>query len=103
MEFTSSGTSSLRRTAQLNRSYPNLKVANVRGNVNTRLNKLDNGDTYAAVVLASAGLTRMGWEKRISQVSTEMWIVVTVNVAFARTYAGCYPVRFHENSDTNSI
>jgi len=61
------GTSSLRRTAQLNRSYPNLKVENVRGNVNTRLNKLDNGDTYAAVVLASAGLTRMGWEKRISQ------------------------------------
>jgi len=103
LEFTSSGTSSLRRTAQLNRSYPNLKVENVRGNVNTRLNKLDNGDTYSAVVLASAGLTRMGWEKRIGQVSTEMWIVVTVSVAFALTDAGCYPVRFHESSNTNSI
>ncbi|PNF39142.1 Porphobilinogen deaminase [Cryptotermes secundus] len=61
------GTSSLRRTAQLNRSYPELKVENIRGNLNTRLNKLDNGETYAAVVLASAGLSRMGWEKRISQ------------------------------------
>jgi len=81
LEFTSSGTSSLRRTAQLNRSYPYLKVESVRGNVNTRLNKLDNGDAYAAIVLASAGLSRMGWEKRISQVSTEMWIVVTVNVS----------------------
>jgi len=61
------GTSSLRRTAQLNRSYPHLKVESVRGNVNTRLDKLDNGDKFAALVLASAGLTRMGWEKRISQ------------------------------------
>lgn len=61
------GTSSLRRTAQLNRSYPNLKVQNIRGNLNTRLNKLDNGDSFAAIILASAGLSRMGWEKRISQ------------------------------------
>jgi hydroxymethylbilane synthase len=61
----------LRRTAQLNRSYPDLKVENIRGNINTRLNKLDNGDTYAAVVLASAGLSRMGWEKRISQVTID--------------------------------
>ena len=103
MEFTSSGTSSLRRTAQLNRSYPNLKVENIRGNLNTRLNKLDNGDTFAAVVLASAGLSRMGWEKRISQVSTKTWIVVTVNVAFGLKYAGCYPVRFHDRSNTNSV
>jgi porphobilinogen deaminase len=80
LEITSSGTSSLRRTAQLNRSYPNLKVENIRGNVNTRLNKLDNGDTYAALILASAGLSRMGWEKRISQVSTEMWTVIIVNI-----------------------
>jgi len=103
LEFTFSGTSSLRRTAQLNRSYPNLKVENIRGNVNTRLDKLDNGDTYAAIVLASAGLLRMGWEKRISQVSTEMWFVVTVNVAFGLTDAGCYPVRFHDSRNTNSV
>jgi hydroxymethylbilane synthase len=62
----------LRRTAQLYRSYPDLKVENIRGNVNTRLSKLDNGDTYAAVILASAGLSRMGWEKRISQVTVEI-------------------------------
>lgn len=55
------------------------------------------------MVLASAGLTRMGWEKRIGQVSTKMWIVVTVHVAFALTDAGCYPVSFHESSNTNSI
>lgn len=67
-----SGTSSLRRTAQLNRSYPDLKVVDIRGNINTRLNKLDTGDMYAAVVLASAGLSRMGWENRISQVSNEI-------------------------------
>jgi porphobilinogen deaminase len=88
LEFTSSGTSSLRRTAQLNRSYPNLKVENIRGNVNTRLKKLDNGDTYAAVVLASAGLLRMGWEKRISQVSTKMWTVIIVNVTVELANAG---------------
>lgn len=103
LEFTSSGTSSLRRTAQISRSYPKLKVENIRGNVNTRLSKLDNGDTYAAVVLASAGLSRMGWEKRISQVSIEMWIVVTVNVEFGLTDAGRYPVRFHDSSNTSSV
>jgi hypothetical protein len=75
-----SGTSSLRRTAQLNRSYPELKVQNIRGNLNTRLNKLDNGETYAAVVLASAGLSRMGWEKRISQVRGEMFPFIVINV-----------------------
>lgn len=64
---------------------------------------MDNGDTYAAVVLAFAGLSRMGWEKRISRVSTEMWIVVTVNVAFGLTDAGCYPVRFHDSSNINSV
>jgi hypothetical protein len=40
---------------------------------------LDNGETYAAVILASAGLSRMGWEKRISQVSTEMWTLIIIN------------------------
>lgn len=63
----------------MNRSYPELKVENIRGNLNTRLNKLDNGETYAAVVLASAGLSRMGWEKRISQVNMEMWTLIIIN------------------------
>lgn len=62
------GTSSLRRAAQLHQKFPDLVVKDVRGNLNTRLRKLDEGDTYAALVLASAGLTRMGWEERVSQV-----------------------------------
>jgi hypothetical protein len=45
----------------------------------------------------------MGWETRISQVSTKTWIVVTVNVAFGLTYAGYYPLRFHDRSNTNSV
>lgn len=63
------GTSSLRRSAQLSRNMPHLKVENIRGNLNTRLKKLDeeNG-SYAAIILAAAGLKRMSWEDRISQV-----------------------------------
>lgn len=68
----------MRRTAQLNRRYPDLKVESIRGNINTRLDKLDNGDIFAAVVLASAGLSRMGWEKRISQVIFEMSTLINV-------------------------
>ncbi|CAH0697779.1 unnamed protein product [Spodoptera exigua] len=62
------GTSSLRRTAQLRGSYPQLSVADVRGNLNTRLRKLDTSGQYAALLLASAGLQRMGWKDRISKI-----------------------------------
>lgn len=63
------GTSSLRRSAQLARNMPHLKVENIRGNLNTRLKKLDNEDSpFAAIILAAAGLKRMGWQDRISQV-----------------------------------
>ncbi|KAM7357459.1 porphobilinogen deaminase-like protein l(3)02640 [Cochliomyia hominivorax] len=63
------GTSSLRRTAQLRRQYPNLVVCDIRGNLNTRLAKLDAADSkYAGIILAQAGLVRMGWHGRISQV-----------------------------------
>ncbi|KZC07640.1 Porphobilinogen deaminase, partial [Dufourea novaeangliae] len=62
------GTSSLRRSAQLSRNMPHLKVENIRGNLNTRLKKLDNEDgPFAAIILAAAGLKRMNWEDRISQ------------------------------------
>ncbi|KDR12599.1 Porphobilinogen deaminase [Zootermopsis nevadensis] len=78
------GTSSLRRTAQLNRRYPDLKVESIRGNINTRLDKLDNGDIFAAIVLASAGLSRMGWEKRISQkLEAEEWLYAVGQGALA--------------------
>ncbi|XP_053620895.1 porphobilinogen deaminase [Plodia interpunctella] len=63
------GTSSLRRTAQLRGSHPHLKVVDVRGNLNTRLRKLDAEDgEYSALLLANAGLQRMGWSERVSKV-----------------------------------
>jgi hydroxymethylbilane synthase len=61
------GTSSLRRLAQLRHYYPHLSFKDVRGNVNTRLAKLDAGE-YDALVLAAAGLTRLGFSERIHQV-----------------------------------
>jgi len=59
------GTSSLRRAAQLRRERPDLEVLNLRGNLDTRLRKLQEG-RYEAVVLAAAGLHRLGWEDRIT-------------------------------------
>ena len=58
------GTSSLRRRAQLKALRPDLDIVDLRGNVNTRLAKLDAGD-YAAIVLACAGLERLGFHARI--------------------------------------
>lgn len=58
------GTSSLRRQCQLRARHPRLSVVNLRGNVNTRLAKLDAGE-YDAVILAAAGLKRLGFEQRI--------------------------------------
>lgn len=60
------GTSSLRRECQLRASRPDLEVRFLRGNVNTRLAKLDAGQ-YDAILLASAGLIRLGMESRIAQ------------------------------------
>ncbi|KAH7083878.1 porphobilinogen deaminase, dipyromethane cofactor binding domain-containing protein [Paraphoma chrysanthemicola] len=62
------GTSSVRRAAQLRKIYPHLKYADLRGNVGTRLGKLDAEDSqYSAIILAAAGLKRMGLDNRISQ------------------------------------
>ena len=59
------GTSSLRRAAVLKRAYPTLIYAPVRGNVNTRLAKLDAGE-FDALILAAAGLIRLGMKDRIT-------------------------------------
>ncbi|XP_022310874.2 porphobilinogen deaminase-like [Crassostrea virginica] len=61
------GTSSLRRIAQVSRIHPHLKFESIRGSLNARLQKLDDTDTYAALILAEAGLSRMGWENRLSE------------------------------------
>lgn len=58
------GTGSPRRQAQLRYLRPDLQLSEVRGNLDTRLRKLDSGD-YDAIILASAGLTRLGWANRI--------------------------------------
>lgn len=88
------GTSSLRRAAQLKKRFPHLDFKDIvsfrppvfsvaetgllspvflsapsqRGNLNTRLKKLDEKEDFAAIILAAAGLRRMGWDSRISQV-----------------------------------
>jgi hydroxymethylbilane synthase len=60
------GTSSLRRAAQLHALGRGLKIETLRGNVDTRLRKLDEGE-YDAIVLAAAGLRRLGWQDRIAE------------------------------------
>ena len=60
------GTSSLRRVAQLKRVRPDLRFAPLRGNINTRLRRLDEGK-YDAIVLAAAGLMRLGMADRITE------------------------------------
>ncbi len=60
------GTSSLRREAQLRAIRPDLQILPVRGNVDTRLRKLDEGN-YDAIILAAAGLHRLGYTERITQ------------------------------------
>ena len=58
------GTSSLRRGAQILSKYPHLEIKWIRGNIDTRLNKLETED-YDAIILAAAGLRRMGWSDDI--------------------------------------
>ncbi|OCG69828.1 hydroxymethylbilane synthase [Gilliamella sp. Occ3-1] len=60
------GTSSLRRQCQLRAKYPHLQIKDLRGNVGTRLGKLDNKQ-YDAIILASAGLKRLALQDRIKQ------------------------------------
>jgi len=61
------GTSSLRRSAQLRKLRPDLTIESVRGNLDTRLRKLDEGQ-YDAILLAAAGLKRLGWGGRIAEI-----------------------------------
>ena len=77
------GTSSLRRQAQLRALRPDLQLRDLRGNVNTRLAKLDAGD-YAAIVLACAGLQRLGFDARIrSRLDAPAWLPAPAQGAIA--------------------
>jgi len=77
------GTSSLRRQVQLRAVRPDLELADLRGNVNTRLAKLDAGE-YAAIVLACAGLERLGLGARIrSRLTAPDWLPAAAQGAIA--------------------
>lgn len=68
------GTSSLRRRAHLAALRPDLEVVDLRGNLNTRLAKLDEG-AYDAIILAAAGVIRLGWQDRIAaRLETADWL-----------------------------
>ncbi len=77
------GTSSLRRQAQLRALRPDLQLRDLRGNVNTRLAKLDAGD-YDAIVLACAGLQRLGFDARIrARLDAPAWLPAPAQGAIA--------------------
>ena len=77
------GTSSLRRQSQLRAARPDLELLDLRGNVNTRLAKLDAGD-YEAIVLACAGLERLGLAERIRQrLAAPEWLPAPGQAAIA--------------------
>lgn len=77
------GTSSLRRRARLRSLRPDIEVRDLRGNVNTRLAKLDAGE-YDAIVLACAGLQRLGFASRIRQrLSADHWLPAVAQGAIA--------------------
>ncbi|KAI3406112.2 HEM3 [Candida oxycetoniae] len=71
------GTSSIRRSSQLIRKYPHLKFESVRGNIQTRLRKLDDPENeYCCLILASAGLVRLGLGDRITSCLDEVYYAV---------------------------
>ena len=72
------GTSSVRRKAQLIKKFPDFEYVDIRGNLNTRLQKLDTLDMYDAIILAVAGLERLGRKERITQVLTESTLCYAV-------------------------
>jgi len=88
------GTSSLRRVAQLQRQFPQFRFKSVRGNLQTRLEKLDDYETfgYDAIILASAGLIRMGLSERISEKLPE-------NICLPAVGQGALAVECRENDE----
>ncbi|GKU75735.1 hydroxymethylbilane synthase [Paenibacillus sp. L3-i20] len=85
------GTSSLRRSCQLKNIRPDLKLESIRGNIDSRIRKLET-EGFDAVVLAAAGLTRMGWEDRISALVSE-------DVCIPAVGQGALGIECRENDD----
>jgi hydroxymethylbilane synthase len=97
------GTSSLRRAAQLRQLRPDLQVESVRGNLDTRLRKLDEGQ-YDAILLAAAGLKRLGWGDRIAEIlePEQMCPAVGQGALAIETRAGFAQVAMLDDADTHS-
>lgn len=94
------GCSGKRRTVQLQRLYPDLHIACIRGNVQTRLRKLDEGQ-YGAIVLAAAGLKRLGLEHRICRYFTPDEIIPAAGqgILAVQGRAGCDYSYLHDFFD----
>src|ERR1035441_7613281 len=97
------GTSSLRRAAQLRQLRPDLQVESVRGNLDTRLRKLDEGQ-YDAILLAAAGLKRLGWGDRIAEIlpPEQMCPAVGQGALAIETRAGFDGVALLDHADTHT-
>jgi hydroxymethylbilane synthase len=97
------GTSSLRRAAQLRQLRPDLQVESVRGNLDTRLRKLDEGQ-YDAILLAAAGLKRLGWGDRIAEIlpPEQMCPAVGQGALAIETRAGFEKVAMLDHADTHT-
>ncbi len=97
------GTSSLRRAAQLRQLRPGLQVESVRGNLDTRLRKLDEGQ-YDAILLAAAGLKRLGWGDRIAEIlpPEQMCPAVGQGALAIETRTGFDGVAMLDHADTHS-
>ena len=98
------GTSSLRRSIQIKELIPGADTAPIRGNVETRLRKLDEGQ-YSALVLAAAGLKRLGLEERISRYFSpeEMIPAACQGVLGIQTRAGAYAHITEKINDRGSM
>ena len=84
------GTSAVRRIAQLQSKYPNLTFTDIRGNLNTRLKKLDDPEgPYDAIILAKAGIMRLDWHHRIHRVHLPISILSINSTTFLILYRSC--------------
>jgi len=97
------GTSSLRRAAQLRQLRPDLQVESIRGNLDTRLRKLDEGQ-YDAILLAAAGLKRLGWGDRIAEILSpeQMCPAVGQGALAIEARAGFDGVKLLDHADTRT-
>jgi len=86
------GTSSLRRISQLLSHRPDLNISSLRGNLDTRIKKLDSG-AYDAIILAAAGIIRMGWGERITE-------YLPVNISLPAIGQGALCIECRENDNT---